>query len=135
MNTYLGVICVKATPESYYDKPGYNVFYSNGYRDWLPQEIFESMFLKINKDDRLTQKDIDNWMGMSIVTTTDADERTTLVKVDMPSGFIEWEPSSCISAHNYNNTVGKQIALRHIEDRVWKMLGFVLQWGIHGIAI
>ena len=53
----------------------------------------------------------------------------------MPSGFIDWEASSCVTPGNYNQEIGKQVALEHIENRVWKMLGFVLQWGVHGIRI
>lgn len=135
MQTYIGVKCVKAKWQCN-DKgePGYRVIYPDGYESWSTEEAFEKYYFPITRPDKLTQEDIRNWMGMSISTSVDGDKKTTLTRVEMPSGFIDWEASSCVSPENYNHEIGKKIALEHIENRVWKLLGFVLQWGVHGLS-
>lgn len=135
MDTFIGVKCVNAEWQCN-DKgePGYRVVYPDGYESWCPGETFEKYYFQINRPDKLTPEDIRNWMGMSISTSVDGDAKTTLVRVEMPSGFIDWEASSCVSPENYNQGIGRQICLEHIETRVWKLLGFVLQWGVHGLS-
>ena len=135
METFIGVKCVKAEWHCN-DKgePGYRVVYPDGYESWSPEEAFEKYYFPITRSDKLTPEDIRNWMDMSISTSVDGDAKTTLTRVEMPSGFIDWEASSCVSPENYNQEIGKQICLEHIETRVWKLLGFVLQWGVHGLS-
>ena len=135
METFIGVKCVKAEWHCN-DKgePGYKVVYPDGYESWSPEEAFEKHYFPITRSDKLTPEDIRNWMGMSISTSVDGDAKTTLVRVEMPSGFIDWEASSCVSPENYNQEIGRKICLEHIETRVWKLLGFVLQWGVHGLS-
>ena len=135
MPMYLGVKLVRAFPELKGEKEGYRVIYPDGYESWSPKKAFESAYFEIARDDKLTQQDINNWMGGSIVTAVDGDKKTTVVKVEMPTGFVEWDATSCVSPENYDREMGKKIALEHIEDRVWKMLGFVLQWGKYGLRV
>ena len=135
METFIGVKCVKAEWHCN-DKgePGYKVVYPDGYESWCPGEAFENYYFPITRSDKLTPEDIRNWMDMSISTSVDGDAKTTLTRVEMPSGFIDWEASSCVSPENYHQEIGRQICLEHIETRVWKLLGFVLQWGVHGLS-
>ena len=135
METFIGVKCVKAEWHCN-DKgePGYKVVYPDGYESWSPEEAFEKYYFPITRSDKLTPEDIRNWMDMSISTSVDGDAKTTLTRVEMPSGFIDWEASSCVSPENYNHEIGRKICLEHIETRVWKLLGFVLQWGVHGLS-
>ena len=135
METFIGVKCVKAEWHCN-DKgePGYKVVYPDGYESWCPGEAFENYYFPITRSDKLTPEDIRNWMDMSISTSVDGDAKTTLTRVEMPSGFIDWEASSCVSPENYHQEIGRQICLEHIETRVWKLLGFVPQWGVHGLS-
>ena len=135
METFIGVKCVKAEWHCN-DKgePGYKVVYPDGYESWCPGEAFEKYYFPVTRSDKLTPEDIRNWMDMSISTSVDGDAKTTLTRVEMPSGFIDWEASSCVSPENYNQEIGRKICLEHIETRVWKLLGFVLQWGVHGLS-
>ncbi len=135
MQTYIGVKCVEAEPCEKDGKDGYRIIYPDGYESWSPEEAFERYYFPITRSDKLTQQDINNWMGGSIVTAVDGDKKTTVVKVEMPTGFVEWDAASCVSPKNYDREMGKKIALEHIEDRVWRMLGFVLQWGKYGLRV
>lgn len=38
-----------------------------------------------------------------------------------------------ISAENYDEKLGAQICLKHIKDKVWMLLGFLLQTAVYGI--
>ena len=135
MQTYIGVKWVKAEPMEKNGKDGYKVVYPDGYESWSPKETFESAYFQIEQEDRLTQKDIDNFLDMSCVTSYMGDEKTTVVRVGMPTGFVDWDFSSCVSPKNYNEDIGREIALERIENRIWKLLGFVLQWGKYGLRI
>lgn len=51
----------------------------------------------------------------------------------MISGFQEYEVSSCVDPKNYSAQIGYENGMKHVKDRLWKMLGFVLQWADHGL--
>lgn len=133
MGTYIGVKCVKAEPMIKDGKDGYKVVYPDGYESWSPKEAFESAYFPITKEDRLTPKDIENFMDMSEISSYQGDPKTTVVRVLTPTGFVDWDTASCVNPENYNEDIGREIALEHIKDRIWMMLGFVLQWGTYGL--
>lgn len=41
--------------------------------------------------------------------------------------------ASCVKAENYNIEIGEKFAVEKAKDKIWEVLGFVLQWGINGI--
>jgi hypothetical protein len=43
------------------------------------------------------------------------------------------ESSSCVDAANFNMDIGYNICKERIQNRVWEMLGFMLQSGVKGI--
>ena len=49
------------------------------------------------------------------------------------TGWKDYEVSSCVDPANYDEELGKQYALANIASRLWKNLGFVLQWADHGL--
>ena len=51
------------------------------------------------------------------------------------NGFEIVESSSCVSAENYDETLGVQICMEHIKDKIWMLLGFLLQTAVHGIEL
>lgn len=38
-----------------------------------------------------------------------------------------------LKAENYNIEIGEKFAVEKAKDKIWEVLGFVLQWGINGI--
>ena len=133
MNNFVGVKLIKAEPQVKDGKNGYRVIYPDGYESWSPKETFESAYFPIDCGSRITQEDVNRFIDMSEITVTDADAKTTLVRIEMPTGFVEYEASSCVCPENYNREMGKEIGIEHISCRIWKMLGFVLQWGKDGL--
>lgn len=54
----------------------------------------------------------------------------TFVGVKMQNGFVITDCTSCVDPNNYDEEIGKQICLKHIEDKVWELLGFNLQYEV-----
>ena len=145
MDFYIGVKVIEAVPmdENAYmnhsDKPdvtnpreGYLVVYENGYESWSPKDVFEKAYLKLGSEpSKIEQSVVDAFMGDVEINTLD--EKTTHVKTTALSGFVSHEVSSCVDPKNYDEEIGAAIALKKIEDVMWKCLGFVLQWGRFGL--
>lgn len=58
------------------------------------------------------------------------DKPCTYVEVRMPNGFTIRDTTTCVDPANYDESIGKEICLKHIEDEVWKLLGFELQYEV-----
>ena len=43
------------------------------------------------------------------------------------------ESSSCVSKENYDQKLGFEICMEQIRDRVWYLLGFLLQTAVNGV--
>ena len=65
--------------------------------------------------------------------TTAFIKKTTLVRVELLNGFEITESSSCVDVANYDQAMGKQICLDRIKNKVWELLGFLLQTAYKGI--
>jgi hypothetical protein len=60
-------------------------------------------------------------------------EKTTVVEATLLNGFTLVDSSSCVDPKNYNHDTGMNICLEHIEDKVWFLLGFLLQTAKDGV--
>ena len=45
----------------------------------------------------------------------------------MKNGFTLRESTTCVDPANYSEEIGKEICLKHIEDKIWLLLGYALQ--------
>ena len=59
--------------------------------------------------------------------------KTTVVRAILRNGFEVVESSACVSAENYDEALGAKICMEHIKDKVWMLLGFLLQTAVHGV--
>ncbi len=59
--------------------------------------------------------------------------KTTVVKVRLANGFEIVESSSCVDEVNYNEEIGVEICMERIKNKVWELLGFLLQTASNGI--
>ena len=50
-----------------------------------------------------------------------------MVRAMLKNGFELVEASACVSKENYSEPMGK------IRDRVWQLLGFLLQTAVNGV--
>lgn len=150
MTSYLGVKLLKARPmtrgeynvyrgwelpsdENGADE-GYLVQYEpDGYESWSPKAQFDAAYLPLVDGTKISESDIDVFIGPDAVEASQVDEKTTLVKMVPRTGFVQYETSSCVDPENYAHELGVSIATERIKDRIWPMLGFVLQWGKSGL--
>lgn len=131
--TYLGVKLVEAYPEERDGKPGYAVIYPDGYKSWSPKAVFEAAYFPIECSNKLTQNDIDRMVDASEVHVQTIGEKTTLMRVVLPTGFELVETAAFVDPANYSEEYGAQICMKKIKDSLWFLMGFTLQWAHAGL--
>ena len=131
--TYIGVKSVQAWTEEKDGQPGYGVQYPDGYVSWSPKAVFEAAYFPIEKANSLTQNDIDRMIDAGEVFVDTIGEKTTLVRVVLPTGFELVEASVFVDLANYSEQVGAEICMEKIKDRLWFLMGFTLQWAHKGL--
>lgn len=52
---------------------------------------------------------------------------TTVVTVQLENGFTLTEGSGCVDPSNYSEEIGAEICMAKIEDRLWRLEGYLLQ--------
>lgn len=45
----------------------------------------------------------------------------------LPNGFVIVESSSCIDPTNFDMSVGEQICMEKLENKIWELEGYGLQ--------
>ena len=155
MNRYIGTKLIGAEPAyrvndqvilpiGWHTSPGdkveegYMVRYRDGYESWSPKAVFEAAYLPltVNPNLRTDAPSISAEMVEDFIRAVDVTtigDKTTVVRAVLRNGFELVESSSCVSAENYDQELGASICLKKIRDKVWFLLGFLLQTAVHGI--
>ena len=154
MKTYIGTKIIQAEPALRIDgkvyspdeilpedtdvEVGYRVRYPDGYESWSPRDVFEAAYMPVLNNPQLktdapsvSQQMVDDFI-LETWTTTLGD-KTTVVRAILRNGFEIVESSACVSAENYDETMGHAICMEKIKDKVWFLLGFLLQTAVHGV--
>lgn len=119
--------------------PGYKVVNPDGTTRWMPTEQFEDAHLKlsVNPNLRTSAPSISEKMVGEFIAEVDVQTlgaKTTVVRATLKNGFEIVESSSCVSAANYDENVGFEICMKKIKDKVWFLLGFLLQTAVGGVS-
>ena len=61
-------------------------------------------------------------------------DKCTVVRAMLRNGFEIVESSACVSPENYDENLGREICLKKIKDKVWGLLGFLLQTAVGGVS-
>lgn len=154
MKTYIGTKIIQAEPAFRIDgeiypesgpvprsmnrEEGYRVHYPDGYESWSPKDVFERAYLPltVNPDLRTDAPSISQQMVDDFILETwtqTMGDKTTVVRALLRNGFEIVESSACVSAENYDEKLGREICLGKIKDKVWFLLGFLLQTAVHGV--
>jgi hypothetical protein len=75
---------------------------------------------------KVTKEHIAQMLANAKVEDLKIGEKTTLVHVTLESGFTITESSSCVDPDNYDHELGKSIAMKRVEDKLWMLEGYVL---------
>lgn len=155
MKTYIGTKIVEAAPAirmggKVYDaneliprsmelvEEGYKVRYQDGYESFSPKDVFERFYLELTvnpelrtKKPSISQKMVDDFIVAKEVSTIG--DKVTVVRATLRNGFELVEGSACVSPENYDEKLGAKICMEKIEEKVWFLLGFLLQTGVNGL--
>ena len=155
MKTYIGTKIVEAAPAirmggKVYDaneliprsmelvEEGYKVRYQDGYESFSPKDVFERFYLELTvnpelrtKKPSISQKMVDDFIVAKEVLTLG--DKVTGVRATLRNGFELVESSACVSPENYDEKLGAKICMEKIEEKVWFLLGFLLQTGVNGL--
>lgn len=153
MKKYIGVKLVEATPMTRGDynifrgwkipededpgDEGYLVRYSDDYMSWSPKNAFEMSYMEIDDNPELPSGiSIGSRMVEDFIYHTDTmtlGDRTTVVRCVLRNGFEIVESSSCVDPENYSEEMGYRYCMNKIHDRIWSLLGFLLQTAWNGV--
>ena len=119
---------------------GYKVRYADGYESFSPKDVFEKAYMPLepNKNLRTDAPSISKKMVENFIAEVHVDtlgEKTTVVRAVLANGFEIVESSSCVSAENYDQNLGKDICMEKIVGKVWYLLGFLLQTAVNGVSL
>ena len=78
-------------------------------------------------DVKITKEQVDALLAASKVEDTKLGEKSTVVSITLPNGFVIITSSSCVDPANYDHELGKSICLKRAEDKVWELEGYRLQ--------
>ena len=137
LSPYIGVKQVHAVLACKGSEVGYEVVYDLGtdreYRSWSPRDKFERAYLPLDGDgSRVTQNMVDNFV--STTSTITIADKMTVGFIQLANGTLYTESSACVDPANYDEALGAKICMDRAKDRVWHLLGFVLQWAKHGLV-
>ncbi len=118
-------------PKALGRKMGYKVRYADGYESWSPKEVFEKAYMEVGENNTITQKNVDDFIVSKEVKTMG--EKTTVVRAILANGFEIVESSSCVDKKNYSKEMGAEICMERIKNKVWSLLGFLLQTAVGGV--
>lgn len=139
MDNYMGFKLVQAEPHTHQGtgEEGYTVVYPDGYESWSPKKVFEQAYMKVAPNPRLTTNvSISPDMVVDFIKEYDVitmGDKTTVVKATLVNGFEIVESSSCVDPANYSLEMGTQICKERIINKVWMLLGFLLQTAVKGV--
>ena len=119
------------------DDEGYLIQYPDGYISWCPKKQFEEFNLKVDDNKNLPSgvsigsKMVDDFIKEVHVSTIG--DKTTLVRAILVNGFEIVESTGCVDKANYSEDIGAEICLNKIKDKIWYLLGFLLQTAFEGV--
>jgi len=117
---------------------GYKVRYADGYESFSPAEVFERAYLplEVNGELKTEAPSISAEMVERFIDhheTVTMGGKTTVVRAVLRNGFEIVESSSCVSAENYDEKLGEEICMERIRNKIWELLGFLLQTAVGGV--
>ena len=146
MQKYIGCKMVEAEPMDQktfeetvrnrpYDSPisalGYKIIYPDGYVSWSPKDVFEQAYLRVGDNNTIIETNVHDFVKE--IEYQQWGDKTTIAKATLANGFIVTESSSCVDPANFSMDIGQNICKENIYNKVWNLLGFLLQTAQKGI--
>ena len=115
---------------------GYRVYHKDDMEAYCPKDLFNKVYIEVNDNKNLPsgvsigQQMVDDFIDK--VESMTMGEKTTVTQITLKNGFIITESSSCVDPKNYSMEIGEKINLEHAKNKIWELLGFLLQTAYHG---
>ena len=115
---------------------GYRVNHKDDMEAYCPKDLFDKVYIEVNDNKNLPsgvsigQQMVDDFIDK--VESMTMGEKTTVTQITLKNGFIITESSSCVDPKNYSMEIGEEINLEHAKNKIWELLGFLLQTAYHG---
>lgn len=115
---------------------GYRVYHKDDMEAYCPKDLFNKVYIEVNDNKNLPsgvsigQQMVDDFIDK--VESITMGEKTTVTQITLKNGFIITESSSCVDPKNYSMEIGEEINLEHAKNKIWELLGFLLQTAYHG---
>lgn len=126
-------------PCGYKVERGYKVRYADGYESFSPKEVFECAYLPLEVNGKLktaapsiSAEMVERFIDHHETATMGG--KTTVVRAVLKNGFVIVESSSCVSEENYDEKLGEEVCMERIMNKVWELLGFLLQTAVGGVS-
>ena len=128
------IVCVLVEAEESGDE--YRVYHKADMEAYCPKDLFNKVYIEVNDNKDLPsgvsigQQMVDDFIDK--VESMTMGEKTTVTQITLKNGFIITESSSCVDPKNYSMEIGEEINLEHAKNKIWELLGFLLQTAYHG---
>lgn len=115
---------------------GYRVYHKDDMEAYCPKGLFDKVYIEVDANKNLPsgvsigQQMVDDFIDK--VESMTMGEKTTVTQITLKNGFIITESSSCVDPKNYSMEIGEEINLEHAKNKIWELLGFLLQTAYHG---
>ena len=115
---------------------GYRVYHKDDMEAYCPKDLFNKVYIEVNDNKDLPsgvsvgQQMVNDFIDK--VESMTMGEKTTVTQITLKNGFIITESSSCVDPKNYSMEIGEGINLEHAKNKIWELLGFLLQTAYHG---
>lgn len=79
------------------------------------------------KNNKVTKQDIDQILAKTFVKVEKYGDKTTVLMATLPNDFVIVESSSCVDPANFDMSIGEQICMDKLVDKIWELEGYRLQ--------
>ena len=63
---------------------------------------------------------------VDVQTVTLCGKKVTLVAARLTNGFVLVETSTCVDPANYDESIGAEVCIKRIRERIWELEGYLL---------
>lgn len=79
----------------------------------------------------VTQEQVKELLDRSEFVVKTVYDKVTIVSCKLPNGFVITETSGAVDKANYDESVGKEVCMKRIEDKLWELEGYALSRALY----
>ena len=79
----------------------------------------------------VTQEQIKDLLDKSEIKTETVYDKVTIESCKLPNGFVITEAAGAVDKSNYDETIGIDICMQQIENKLWELEGYALSKAIY----